>query len=149
MKKVLLLLAIASFGIAGSATAQKKNKNKGDRDKHYDRRDDRRDDNRDDRNWDYNNRDRDYNDKYSKNAPRKVRDAFNRDYPNASNVSWTKDRGTWTANFKRGGLFGGNNSVSYRANGERVGSNNNNNGGVFGRRTNDDRSSRNDQQRRW
>lgn len=92
MKKLLLLLMVASVGIAGTATAQKKsNKNCGN-----------------DKN------------KYSNNAPRQVRDAFNRDYPNASNVSWTKDRGVWTANFKRSGLFGGNSSVSYRANGQRI-----------------------------
>lgn len=64
--------------------------------------------------------------KYTNNAPRKVRDAFYRDYPNASNVSWTKDRGVWTAHFNGGGIFGGGNSVSYKANGQRMGSYNDN-----------------------
>ena len=120
MKKLLLLLVAATFGIAGTATAQKKSKKHHDdrNDKNYGKKYDRHDDDRDDRNWDYNN-----NNNNSNNAPRKVRDAFNRDYPNASNVNWTKDRGVWTANFKKSGLFGGRNSVSYRANGQRVGNN--------------------------
>jgi hypothetical protein len=64
--------------------------------------------------------------KYTNSTPRKVRDAFYRDYPNASNVSWTKDRGVWTARFNGGGIFGGGNSVSYKANGQRLGSYNDN-----------------------
>lgn len=113
MKKLLLLLMVASVGIAGTATAQKKsNKNCGNDKNKYSKKNDRRNDDRYDRNGSYS--------KYSNNAPRQVRDAFNRDYPNASNVSWTKDRGVWTANFKRSGLFGGNSSVSYRANGQRI-----------------------------
>lgn len=121
MKKLLLLLFVASFGIAGSATAQKKsNKNCGNDKNKYSKKYDRRNDDR----WDRNNGT--YNNKYSSNAPRRVRDAFNRDYPNVSNVTWTKDRGVWTANFRRSGLFGGNSNVSYTANGERLGSNYNN-----------------------
>jgi len=114
MKKLLLLLMVASVGIAGTATAQKKSNKKCGNDKNkYSKKYDRRNDDRyDQRNGSYG--------KYSNNAPRPVRDAFYRDYPNASNVSWTKDRGVWTANFKRSGLFGGNSSVSYRANGQRV-----------------------------
>lgn len=113
MKKLLLLLMVASVGISGTATAQKKsNKNCGNDKNKYSKKYDRRNDDRYDRNGSYS--------KYSNNAPRQVRDAFNRDYPNASNVSWTKDRGVWTANFKRSGLFGGNSSVSYRANGQRI-----------------------------
>ncbi len=86
--------------------------------------------NRDTRNGDWRtgrNDDDRYDRRYDQNsgqAPRKVRDAFYRDYPNASNVAWTKDRGIWSARFKRSGLFGGNTSVSYRANGERVSNNN-------------------------
>lgn len=113
MKKLLLLLMVASVGIAGTATAQKKSKKDCGNDKNkYSKKYDRRNDDRYDRNGSYG--------KYNNNAPRQVRDAFNRDYPNASNVNWTKDRGVWTANFKRSGLFGGNSSVSYRANGQRV-----------------------------
>lgn len=145
MKKVLLLLMVAAFGIAGTATAQKHSKKKCGNDKNkyskkYDRRyDDDRYDDRYGRNVGYNN--------YNGNAPRKVRDAFYRDYPNAQNVRWTKNRGVWTASFRNGGLFGGNNSVSYAANGQRVGYNNNNNT-VFGRnRGYDDRTARNNDTR--
>ncbi len=155
MKKLFLLsiAAAISFGaLAQNKNSNKhkgkdqkhkshKNKNRGDddrRDVDYPRdpRDDRYDnDRRDDRN-DNDRRDNRYeNDRSSnKNMPRKVRDAFQRDYPNASNVSWTKDRGVWTANFRRSGVFGGNNTVSYRANGQRVNTNNNNrNNPVYGR----------------
>lgn len=126
MKKLFLLLMVASLGIAGTATAQKRSNNKcGNGNNKHSKKYDRRDDDRYDR-----------NDTYSNNAPRKVRDAFYRDYPNASAVNWTKDRGVWTANFKRG-IFNSNTSVSYRANGERVGSDN----GIFGKR--DDRTARN------
>ncbi len=54
--------------------------------------------------------------KPSKNQPAKVRDAFQRDYPNASNVSWSKYRGDWTATF-RNGLA--RSTAVYHANGER------------------------------
>lgn len=134
MKKLLLLLSIASFGIAGSATAQKKAKKNCDNNKNYGKKYEQR-------NNDDHNRNVNYNDRYSKNTPRKVRDAFYRDYPNASNVSWTKDRGVWTANFKRSGIFGGNTSVSYAANGQRVNNANNN---IFGRR---DRTAKNTPQK--
>jgi len=140
MKKLLLLSIVASLAFAGSASAQKNSKKNCDKDrsnnKSYSKKQDR---SRDD-NYGYNNRDDDRRDnnavyasnKYNGNAPRKVRDAFSRDYPNAQNVSWTKDRGVWTAQFKRSGLFGGNTSVSYAANGQRVNNgnsvyNNNNN----------------------
>ena len=148
MKKLLLLLMVASFGIAGTATAQKNSKkncdnNNKNHSKKYDRNDnDRYDNDRYERN-DRNDRNGSYDNKYSTNTPRKVRDAFERDYPNASNVSWTKDRGVWTASFKKGGLFGGTNSVSYQANGQRVGNNNN---GVYGRNNNDRTARTNTQQ---
>ncbi len=118
MKKLLLLLMVASFGIAGTATAQKKAKKNHPHDKHqHAKKHDRR---YDDRRYENNRRNVHY---YNNNAPRKVRDAFNRDYPNAKNITWTKDRGVWTASFKNGGLFGGNRSVSYAANGRRVDNN--------------------------
>jgi hypothetical protein len=54
--------------------------------------------------------------KYSKNQPAKVRAAFASDYPNASNVSWSKYRGDWTATLNNGITR----SVAvYHANGER------------------------------
>ena len=54
--------------------------------------------------------------KPSKNQPAKVRAAFQRDYPNAFNVRWTKCRGDWTATFS-GGLF--RSTAVYHANGDR------------------------------
>jgi hypothetical protein len=54
--------------------------------------------------------------KPSKNQPAKVRDAFQRDYPNASNVSWSKYRGEWTATFGSGLA---RSTAVYHANGER------------------------------
>ncbi len=53
--------------------------------------------------------------KVSKNQPAKVRSAFQRDYPNAINVRWTKCRGDWTATFN--GLF--RSTAIYHANGNR------------------------------
>lgn len=142
MKKVLLLVMVAAFGIAGTATAQKHSKKNCGNDKNkyskkYDRNDRRYDDDRNDDRYD---RNVSYNNNNNGNAPRKVRDAFYRDYPNAQNVRWSKNRGVWTASFKNGGLFGGGNSVSYAANGQRVGNNNNT---VLGRnRGYDDRTAR-------
>lgn len=52
----------------------------------------------------------------SKNQPAKVRAAFQRDYPNAGNVSWYKYRGDWTASFGNG-LY--RSTALYHANGER------------------------------
>lgn len=141
MKKLLLLLMLASFGIAGTATAQKKSNKNCDNDKNkyskkYDRKkDDRRNDDYDRRNVGYNNN----------NAPRKVRDAFYRDYPNAKNVSWSKDRGVWTANFKNSGLFGGSRNVSYAANGRRLDNNNR----IPDRRDNDNRTTKRSNNGTW
>jgi len=52
----------------------------------------------------------------SKNQPAKVRSAFQRDYPNAGNVSWSKYRGDWTASFGNGFY---RSTALYHANGER------------------------------
>jgi hypothetical protein len=54
--------------------------------------------------------------KPSKNQPAKVRAAFQRDYPNASFVRWTKCRGDWTASFNHG-FF--RSTAVYHANGDR------------------------------
>jgi hypothetical protein len=54
--------------------------------------------------------------KPSKNQPAKVRAAFQRDYPNAVSVSWSKYRGDWTATFANG-IF--TSTAVYHANGER------------------------------
>lgn len=52
----------------------------------------------------------------SKNQPAKVMAAFQTDYPNAGNVSWSKYRGDWTASFGNG-LY--RSTAVYHANGER------------------------------
>ena len=54
--------------------------------------------------------------KSSKNQPAKVRSSFQRDYPNARNVSWSKYRGDWTATFGNGVFMS---TAIYHANGER------------------------------
>jgi len=137
MKK-LLFLSLAAF-ISLSSIAQGnsgKSKNNGkhkSKDYKKEKKNDSRDGewrNDDDRyennnNGTWNNQNNQGNNNNTGSAPRKVRDAFYRDYPNAGNVNWTKDRGVWTAHFRGGGLFGGNNqSVSYKANGQRLNNNN-------------------------
>lgn len=93
MKKIFALLFFASIGI-GVATAQGKvkYKKKVKEDKEY------------------------REDKVSKNQPTKVLEAFRRDYPNATNVVWTKYKGDWTASFGNG-IF--RSTAVYHANGER------------------------------
>ncbi|TMI64978.1 MAG: hypothetical protein E6H07_03405 [Bacteroidetes bacterium] len=54
--------------------------------------------------------------KASKNQPTKVSSAFQRDYPNATNVYWTKYRGDWTATFGNG-IW--RSTAVYHANGDR------------------------------
>jgi hypothetical protein len=54
--------------------------------------------------------------KPSKNQPAKVREAFNRDFPNATNVVWTKYQGDWTATFNNSW---GRPTAVYHANGAR------------------------------
>lgn len=54
--------------------------------------------------------------KFSKNQPAKVREGFQRDYPNANNVTWSKYRGDWTATFGSGLYMS---TAVYHANGER------------------------------
>lgn len=66
--------------------------------------------------WDGTHKDDNDGPKASKNQPAKVRAAFQRDYPNAQNVTWSKYRGDWTATF-RNGLF--MSTAVYHANGDR------------------------------
>ncbi|MBB1284527.1 hypothetical protein HRH25_09095 [Flavisolibacter sp. BT320] len=54
--------------------------------------------------------------RFSKNQPAKVRQAFAADYPHASQVSWSKYRGDWTATFNNGPL---RSTAVYHANGQR------------------------------
>lgn len=145
MKKIIFtsIIAIISFttfaqGNSGKNKSQNGNSSyKKDKDREDDRYEDRNDDRNkkakknkkydryDDQDGRDRRDDRDNNNdnKYSKNTPRKVGDAFRRDFPNANNVSWTKNSGSWTATFNNGGLIPVNRSVTYRANGERVSSN--------------------------
>jgi hypothetical protein len=54
--------------------------------------------------------------KPSKNQPARVRAAFQKDYPNATNISWSKYRGNWTSTFRNGSFLS---TALYHANGER------------------------------
>jgi hypothetical protein len=54
--------------------------------------------------------------KFSKNQPAKVRSSFNKEFPNATAVSWSKYRGDWTATFKNGIHHS---TAVYHANGSR------------------------------
>lgn len=128
MKKTLTLILAISIGLAGMAQGKSNGKGhakKADKhQKHADRNDRDHDDDRyernDNRNDDYRNRRNNNAGKYSKNLPAKVRAAFSNDYPNATNVTWTKSNGHWTATFPNG-IY--RRSVTYAANGQRVNSN--------------------------
>jgi hypothetical protein len=110
MKKLFTLsLAIT---IALSGMAQKNHKGNG-KQKHKTQVKHRGNNTHEDRNQD------DNRDKVSKNLPSKVRSSFNRDFPNANNVSWTKNNGYWTASFPDG-IY--RTSVTYSANGARINS---------------------------
>jgi hypothetical protein len=52
----------------------------------------------------------------SKNQPAGVSAAFQRDYPNAGAISWSKYRGDWTTTFRNGPFLS---TAVYHANGER------------------------------
>lgn len=96
----------------GNSDEKEKNKDKSDKNK--EKEDKAKNDEHDKKVWDGigNNSCM----KSSKNQPAKVREAFQRDYPNAANVRWTKCRGDWTASFN-GVLF--RSTAVYHANGER------------------------------
>lgn len=129
MKKLCLLLLAASVSFSTMAQNDggkkgKKSKQEKKTEKRWDNDGDRR--NNDDRNTDWrvgNNGDNNNDRNNNGNLPRKVRDAFNRDHPSARNVNWSKNKGIWTASFRRSGLFGGNQTVSYQANGKRANNN--------------------------
>lgn len=153
MKK-LLILCIASTMITFGWAQGKEKKSKKPHDKEYkhsrksddkyekdnERNSDvfgRKDDNttgrgNDDRNREKGGYDK-ANKKYSKNQPAKVRTAFESDYPNATNVRWTKSRGDWTATFNNG-ILRNRMQATYHANGERRDSR-------YGTRKNNDQSS--------
>lgn len=125
MKKYFLLFVLGA-GLCFGASAQN-DKGNGRGKSHHSEKQEKHDDDDDDGNDDHQGRGKHHKEKhdndnsegkYSKNAPAKVREAFNRDFPNASNVSWTKSRNIWTARFN-GSVFG-TNRASYTANGTRV-----------------------------
>ena len=141
MKKVLLLSIAAAISFGAMAQHNDDHNNgrnqKGKKEKKYEKshgddddrngewrnENDRRDNNNNNnhrQNQDNQRQNNGYDNRNSGNLPRRVSDAFNRDYPNAKNVNWTNDRGIWSATFRRRGLFGGNATVSYRANGQKV-----------------------------
>ena len=125
MKKVLLFLSvivIAGFSVQAQGNAKNKSKaNKGKgtiADKVANATKDKEEKQKHDRAiWEGTKDNDGGGPKPSKNQPAKVRAAFQRDYPNATNVSWSKYRGDWTATFRRG-MFGWSTAV-YHANGER------------------------------
>ncbi len=121
MKKLSLLLLAATIGM--STMAHEDHGKKGKKSKHekkYNKRSNN-DGGRDGRYEDNRGSNNDWNS--SRNVPRKVRDVFNRDFPAARNANWSQNKGVWTASFGRNGLFGGNQTVSYHANGRRVNDN--------------------------
>lgn len=137
MKKSLLILffAAVSAGAFAQVKVTKKDKNNNentqvntnrdnnDRDDVYYDNDDKKD-----KSYKKNknkNKNKDYSNGYGKNSkhiPTKVARAFNNDYPHATNVSWTKSRGDWTARFGNGRY---QSSATYHANGERRDAQNN------------------------
>ena len=138
MKKTFTFILAITIGFAGFAQSKSNgkghakkdskhekhsNKDKSQRDDSYERNDRR------DRDDEYRNRQQNNTGKYAKNIPSKVRAAFSNDFPNAANVTWTKNSGTWTATFPNG-IY--RRSVTYTSNGQRV----NNNGSTSRRSTN-------------
>lgn len=57
------------------------------------------------------------NSKARKNIPTKVRSSFTGEYPNATNATWTKNRGDWTVVFGNGVW---RSTATYHSNGERI-----------------------------
>lgn len=117
MKKIIIFL-IAIMVLTNSAIAQNdKGKGKG-KDKAKNEKSADKDANKkhEDVIWDGTRGTDGSGPKPSKNQPAKVRAAFQRDYPNATNVTWSKYRGDWTASFN-GGIF--RSTAVYHANGER------------------------------
>ena len=129
MKKTLTLLLAFSMAIAAMAQGKGKGHDKDKNDKHSDGKSNHHDGNddnnnngiyrerKDDDKVDHQKKNKNYS--YTKNLPSKVRAAFSRDFPNATNVTWTKSNGNWTATFNRSIL--GRTTATYHANGQRIG----------------------------
>ncbi len=124
MKKLLILCIASTMITFGWAQGKGNGKSKKSHDKEYkhSKKSDDRYEKDDDHNSDiFGRKDGGYDKatkKYSKNQPAKVRSAFESDYPNATNVRWTKSRGDWTATFNNG-VLRNRMQVTYHANGER------------------------------
>lgn len=116
--KNLILIALILFSFNAASAQGKSNKNMKHSGKGENKKYEKNDNNQ---TGIFNDNDRNnQNVKYTKNAPSKVRDSFTRDFPGINNPQWTKSQGVWTANYRRGGIFGGGGYVSYKANGQRV-----------------------------
>ncbi len=131
MKKISLIIALAGMSYCvtaqGNSNGKVKGKNKerneynkqeneGEKNKHdNDDEKGKREDDNDNRN----NRDvyaPGNTGKFSKNQPKKVQDALYRDYPSATNVIWSKNKGDYSATFGNG-IW--RSTAVYHANGER------------------------------
>ena len=114
----LAIMAQGNSGDKGKANGKSKNEkslNKGNKDQKVKEAKETKDEHNK-KVWDGTTGKRGKGPKLSKNQPAKVRDAFQRDYPNANNVSWTKYRGDWAASFGNGLAMS---TALYHANGER------------------------------
>ena len=126
MKKYLVLLLAAGIAITGMAQGNSHNKGKDKmkpksvkvkKDKEDKENKEYKEDKMKHGIWDGTTYVKDY--KPSKNQPAKVAAAFMRDYPNASNVVWSKYKGDWTATFNNNPLGWGRAVAVYHANGDR------------------------------
>ncbi len=114
MTQVIPLLAAAAITFGSMAQGNSKGKGHGNGKGKVDKiKKGNADENDDNERW---QGDQNAAGKYSKNQPAKVRAAFQQDYPNASNVVWTKYRGDWTATFNNGLIRP---TAVYHANGQR------------------------------
>lgn len=115
MKKYLLLFAAVTITV--TAMAQGNSQGKGKMKSKHNKESKIKDkyEHEDNREWEGNEQ-KTGKGKFSKNQPAKVRAAFQRDYPNANNVAWSKYKGDWTATFNS---RLGRSTAVYHANGER------------------------------
>lgn len=125
MKKILLLLTsfVIALIVTGQGNSQGKNKQKdkgkaeqSGKSKEPDEKEKKDRAEHEKKVWDGTYSKEGDGPKPSKNQPAKVRSSFQRDYPNASGVSWSKYRGDWTATFRNGAWMS---TAVYHANGER------------------------------
>ena len=121
MKKLLFLLLASSFTLFVIAQGKGKDKQK-DKGKSEQAANKEKDNNNKDQAefekkvWEGTYSNENDGPKPSKNQPAKVRANFQRDYPNATGVYWSKYRGDWTATFRNGIWMS---TAVYHANGDR------------------------------